>query len=75
MLTIHCEYLTGLIIGQWDFVSIELIQIAHYGAGPIVLCSSSVRVIARSNMSQVPPLHMYAGKPTAASWQPRGWYM
>ena len=30
MLTIHSEYLTGLIISQWDFVSIELIQIARY---------------------------------------------
>ena len=30
MLTIHSEYLTGLIIRQWDFVSIELIQIARY---------------------------------------------
>ena len=29
-LTIHSEYLTGLIISQWDFVSIELIQIARY---------------------------------------------
>ena len=30
MLTIHSEYLTVLIIIQWDFVSIELIQIARY---------------------------------------------
>ena len=30
MLTIHSEYLTGLIISQWDFVSIELIQIVRY---------------------------------------------
>ena len=30
MLTIHTDYLTGLIISQWDFVSIKLIQIARY---------------------------------------------
>ena len=32
MLTIHSEYLTGLIISQWGFVSIELIQIASYAS-------------------------------------------
>ena len=31
-------------------------------AGTMVACSSSVDVIACSNLSQVPPLHMHVGK-------------
>ena len=31
-------------------------------AGTMVAHSSSVRAVARSNLSQVPPLHMHVGK-------------
>ena len=31
-------------------------------AGTMVARSSSVRAVARSNLSQVPPLHMHVGK-------------
>ena len=30
--------------------------------GTMVACSSSVRAVARSNLSQVPPPHMHVGK-------------
>ena len=44
MLTIHIEYLTGLIISQWDFVSIELIQIVCYEL-KIVTDRSVIRIV------------------------------
>ena len=43
MLTIHSEYLTGLIISQWDFVSIELIHIACYVFKKKVMLSSNYK--------------------------------
>ena len=44
-------------------------------AGTMVADSSSVRVIAWSNLSQVALLHMHVGKWVAVCWAPRGQHM
>ena len=41
-------------------------------AGTMVVRSSSVHAVARSNLSQVPPLHMHVGKWLAVRRPPRG---
>ena len=56
----------GKILGAWHNRGLSLcgkIQVVNARvAGTMVARSSSVRAIARSKPSQVPPLHMHVGK-------------
>ena len=56
----HRKILSGIYVYIYIFI-INNVQLSRV-AGTMVARSSSVRAVARSNLSQVPPLHMHVGK-------------